>query len=400
MKLKHASLLEDLKGKEKIKVVFLVINTSVWKVDIVFKKMLEDPLFDPEILVCPYTLHGEKRMLEDMEKTYNYFSEKNYPVRVSINKNGDWVKLEEVKPDIVFFTNPHKLTYKEYYENAYLNYLSCYVPYFTDIASDYNLQSVYNQLFHNAIWINFVGSEYSYQRAYRVASNKGVNLLVSGNLTIEEIIHAEKTSKKAWKFQKDIKKKIIYAPHQSVNKNESPNLSTFLEFAESIKKLAIKYESETQWSFKPHTLLKEKLYLHSDWGKERTDNYYSFWDKSNNTQLDTGGYAGLFMESDAIIHDCGSFILEYLITKKPCGYLLFNEKRQLAAINDFGLQALECYERLRSSSDIEIFIKNIIECKYIKNKKYSEFIYNNMQPVYYRAKPSDVIIEELKGRLL
>lgn len=45
MQKKHKQLIEQIKGKEKIKVVFLAIHKSVWKVDPVFKKMLDDPYF-------------------------------------------------------------------------------------------------------------------------------------------------------------------------------------------------------------------------------------------------------------------------------------------------------------------------------------------------------------------
>ena len=88
MQLKHTKLLQQIRGKEKIKVVFLAIHKSVWKVDPVFKKMLKDPFFEPQILVCPYLHYGEERMLEDMEETYNYFIEKGYPVQKSLNNDG------------------------------------------------------------------------------------------------------------------------------------------------------------------------------------------------------------------------------------------------------------------------------------------------------------------------
>lgn len=38
MEKKHKKLLQQIKGKEKIKVVFLAIHKSVWKVDPVFQK--------------------------------------------------------------------------------------------------------------------------------------------------------------------------------------------------------------------------------------------------------------------------------------------------------------------------------------------------------------------------
>src|SRR5690606_301766 len=129
MQKQHQALLQQIKGKEKIKVVFLAIHKSVWKVDSVFKKMLDDPFFEPLILVCPYTPYGEERMRQDMQECYEYFQDKGYPVLYSYHEEENrWITLKEIQPDIVFFTNPHNLTRKEYYEDAYINYLSCYVP--------------------------------------------------------------------------------------------------------------------------------------------------------------------------------------------------------------------------------------------------------------------------------
>ena len=59
MERKHKELLERIKGRPKIRVVFLAIHKSVWKVDTLFQKMLADPFFEPIILICPYTGQGE-----------------------------------------------------------------------------------------------------------------------------------------------------------------------------------------------------------------------------------------------------------------------------------------------------------------------------------------------------
>ncbi|MBE0491144.1 MAG: hypothetical protein IBX44_02715 [Sulfurospirillum sp.] len=387
MQKKHKKLIEKIKGKEKIKVVFLAIHKSVWKVDPVFKKMLDDSYFEPLILVCPYTTYGEERMWEDMKDTYEYFEEKGYPLLSSYNKDEDrWISLEEIKPDIVFFTNPHNLTRKEYYEDAYMNYLSCYVPYYTDIASNYDVESVYNQIFHNAAWKIFLQSEYSINKAKEIALNKGSNLELSGNLIHEMFQHVLKENiKNPWKQQIKFKKRIIYAPHQSILLENNLHLGTFLHNGEIIKNLAIKYQDSVQWAFKPHTILKSKLYLHPEWGKKRTDEYYDFWQNSDYTQLELGEYIKLFATSDSMIHDCGSFIDEYLLAEKPCGYLYFNGENQLKAINSYGKELLKKYNTLDSSEAIENFIKNIIE----ENIEGVKFIEDKINP-------SSLILEQLK----
>ena len=74
-------------------------------------------------------------------------------------------------------------------------------------------------------------------------------------------------------------------------------------------------------AFKPHPILKPKLYKHALWGKERTDAYYHCWETMENTQLEMSDYIDLFMTSDAMIFDSVSFMTEYLYTKKPALFL-------------------------------------------------------------------------------
>jgi DivIVA domain-containing protein len=64
------------------------------------------------------------------------------------------------------------------------------------------------------------------------------------------------------------------------------------------KEFAEKYADRIQWAFKPHPLLRDTLYQHPDWGKERTDAYYGRWESMPNTQLETGAYVELFKQSD------------------------------------------------------------------------------------------------------
>lgn len=390
MQKKHQQLIEEKKCKKKLKVVFLAIHKSVWKVDPVFKKMLADPYFEPLILVCPYTPFGEERMWEDMKDTYEYFEEKGYPLLSSYHKEENrWLNLEEIKPDIVFFTNPHNLTRKEYYEDAYLNYLSCYVPYYTDIASNYDIESVYNQIFHNVVWKIFLQSDYSINRAKTIALNKGCNLVLSGNLIHEMFQNTLKENvKNPWKKQEKVKKKIIYAPHQTILLENNLHLGTFLKNGEIIKNIAIKYRNYAQWAFKPHPLLKSKLYLHPEWGKKRTDEYYKFWQDNDYTQLELGEYIELFSTSNAMIHDCGSFIDEYLLVEKPSGYLYFNGENQLKAINSYGKELLKKYNILSNGEEIENFIDNVINEK-IKGDKF----------ITMETNPSSLILNQLNKDL-
>ncbi len=386
MQLKHAELLQQIKGKEKIKVVFLAIHKSVWKVDPVFQKMLKDPLFEPEILVCPYTPYGEERMLEDMEQAYTYFLEKGYPIRKSRNEDGSWIKLEELKPDLVFFTNPHNLTCKEYYEDAYLNYLSCYVPYGHSVSKYNNYISQYNQFFHNAMWAIFVPHSECSNIYKHYSAARGKNVIVTGYPGCEEFFYSP--GKMPWKCSDKLK--VIWAPHHTISSPDLP-YSNFLKMAEDFVELTKKYKNSIGFAFKPHPILKSNLFQHPDWGVKKTNSYYEYWEYAENTQLELGEYVELFKHSDALIHDSGSFIAEYHYVKKPVLYIYNSETKK--HLNPFGVKAMESSYLGSEIEDVDRFLKYLIDgCLEVSDDFYEE----NIIKYFRNGMPSTKIVEYIK----
>ena len=151
------------------------------------------------------------------------------------------------------------------------------------------------------------------------------------------------------------KKKVIFAPHHSIDNPKYP--SVFLEVCEEMLKVAEKYSKDIQFVFKPHQVLKFKL--QQLWGVEKTEEYYKRWDALENTQLVSDGYVDLFLTSDAMIHDCGSFTTEYLFTQKPVMYMCSGSD-MTDKFNEFGIHSFNCHYQGRSSDDIERFLQEVV----------------------------------------
>ena len=96
------------------------------------------------------------------------------------------------------------------------------------------------------------------------------------------------------------------------------------------------------------------------WGKEKTDQYYTFWETSPNTQLEEGKYLGLFMHSDAMIHDCVSFTIEYLYTRNPVLFLCRKGDETEDNLNSFAKRAKYCHYFAHHEQDIQSFIEYVI----------------------------------------
>ena len=393
MQLRHSHLLHEIKGKKKIRVIFLAIHKSVWKVDPVFQRMLKDPFFEPEILVCPNIAFGEERMLEDMELSYAYFFGKGYPVKKAKKEDRNWVTLEELQPDIIFFTNPHNITRKEYYEDAYLNYLSCYVSYHHEVGLYGGNEAQYNQDIHNAFWKNFAPHQCSKNTYKEYCASRDTNVSVTGYPACEEL-YLENTTN-IWKPQEKKKLKIIWAPHHTII-NEILPYSNFLEYADMFVDLITNSKDTIQWAFKPHPILKSNLYLHPNWGKKRTDLYYQLWAEGTNSQLEEGEYNALFQQSDAMIHDSGSFLAEYIYLKKPVLYTVRTENYK-SYYNEFGLLALSSIKIARNMNDISEFVNSLVANEEIITSKHTSFIKKNIDPFFSKTKPSEVIVNLIKN---
>ena len=344
-----------LRMTKKITVGFQVIHRSIWKYGRVYQLMKEDPYFEPVVFVCPYLREGKKKMLEEMNATYREMQSKGYEVIKTYNEeNNSWIDIKEtLNPDIVFFSVPYDYTLDQCQIHHFTESLSCYVPYlFTTNGKE---SKNYDGPFHNLVWRNFYETEIHKQYAQRYARNRGNNVFVSGHPGIDDFLFPSLNHvKDPWPLKTH--KRIIWAPHHTIDgQGQGLNYSTFLKYHAVFKDIAKEFADEVQIAFKPHPMLKEKLYRNEKWGKERTEEYYQFWNSLENGLLEEAGYIDLFLTSDALIHDCSSFMVEYLATQKPVLYLL-HDKNVDDRLHEFGKIALTKHYLSKNYHDIISFI--------------------------------------------
>jgi hypothetical protein len=355
-----------IRRKRIIKVAFVISDLGKWKTELLFCKMLENNKFAPVIFVVPYLNHDNSSQSILLE----YLNSRQYPYYVFDNKRKFF---DIVKPDILFYQEPYNGDIHSIYEyKRNIFSLFCYVSYaFHTIDSQWFL----NSSMLNFAWQVYFENSLVVKNLSNVMTNKGVNCLVTGLPFTDIFLQPISAFKDPWIFQKNKKKKIIWAPHHTILNETLICYSTFMKYHDIMLSLAKKYEDIIQIAFKPHPVLRTKLY--QVWGKEKTDYYYSLWEKGENTQLVLGDYVPLFMYSDALIHDCGSFTVEYHYTKKPVMYLLKDESHK-DSLNEFGRMAFDLHYIGRSVEDIESFIIDVVagrdELKMARVKFYNDYL--------------------------
>ena len=342
------------KKQDPLNVVFLVMFPSVWKYDSVYRLMQQDKRFNPTILVCPVLDEGKDFMIENLHSAIKQFTDKGYTVKSAYNeKSGKCISIKQLSPDIVMYSTlwtGH--TDKKYNHYSLRKYLKCYINYgYCSISAEWGIASA----FHGLMWRYFSECELNRQLALTFQPKEMQNIVVTGYPIYDDIRMAEEDNV-GWKDGDPKFKRIIWAPHHSIG-SQLVQFSTFLKNAEAILNLARKYKDTIQFAFKPHPQLLTALYSHPDWGKERTDKYYAQWADGENTTLVSGAYTSLFKSSDALIHDCGSFIVEYLYTQKPAMYLGSNREEQS---NEIGKRAYAAHYHGSNIAEIEMFIRDVV----------------------------------------
>lgn len=380
---KHRKALQIVRAKDQVIVAFFLTHESVWKYDELYKLMLAHPRFEPLLFVCPVVNFGRENMLSEMNKTYQSFVKKGYLVTKTYDEVIDeYLDIKKFfSPDLVFYTNPYQgLQDYRYYIKQFSNTLTCYVPY-AIMTTNYEL--FYNTDFHNLVWKIFSETRIHQQIAIERQLNQGRNNVVTGYPGFDPILLRKNADNLVWKNKNQELKKLIWAPHHSMQ--ELNQVSNFLEYCDVFLELATVYKHKIQIAFKPHPLLQIKLEQDPNWGMEKTTAYFKKWNNLENGQLENGDYIDLFLTSDALIHDCGSFMAEYLITGKPSLFMIRKESI-MEQWSTFGKLAIDVHYQSRSKKQLIDFIENVVlrekdEMKDIRTKFMENILLNENKQI-------------------
>lgn len=342
--------IKKIRKKEKIRVLFIIAELGAWKTESLYVAMLKHPRFEPVIgITKSLEVPGSKVPLKA------YLENKDYPY-IDLDLPGQ--NIDDLAPDIKFYYKPYAGSYPAgIYFDHHKQSLVCNIFYgFSQGGSPY----CFNHSIWRYSWKSFVENSIVINTAKSIKGACTDNMVVTGIPMQDQLGRDKSLYQDPWKHNGD-KKRIIYAPHHSFKGTNGTHIeyATFLEFGVEILKIAKKYSTTTQWAFKPHPTLYPKLI--KIWGKERTDNYYREWRDLQNTQLELGEYAGLFKHSDAMIHDCCSFIVEYMYSDNPVLYLEDAPKTaQQLQLGEFGFNAYKVHYHASNITQVENFINDVV----------------------------------------
>ena len=346
-------IIELISNKDKIRILFFVYNLGMWKYEGLVRLLLSHPKFEPIIVPFAMPENRPKFNRYNQECIINYCKDNNFPFKIGYDAcSNEYNDLEGIDPDIVVYTQPYNTGYEKWRIDRYLkNCLFIYTPYGLSVTND---KVLYDTYLNNIAWKIFVSSPMEKAVLQKAITTK-INIVVTG-ATLYDQLNQAYSQKSPWRNNR--KKRVIWAPHHSMDSKYSFSSSNFERICSDMIMLANKFQDTVEFAFKPHPILKERLI--EKWGKERADSYYTLWESMPNTMICLGAYTELFAFSDAMIHDCASFVGEYLYTNKPVMYIYKDRIPPASVDNEFGIGCFNCHYHGHSTNDIEEFITNVV----------------------------------------
>lgn len=296
-----------------VNVFFLVSEIAKWKAQSLYDRMELDNRFVPTICVYPMSIEvnsDENRISALLTERASFFHNKGMRV----------INIWDVKHnciDMSLFNSGGVLFYQQPWDvppapnplQVSPKWLTFYFPYY--LVNNYDKELELYMILQRQVFRYIVPSEgiknFYHKEVWR---NKFAGKIVGlGHPCVDYILSAKRTDKDFT---------VIYAPHFSFpykTINRPIYYSTFLENGEYILGFAKKHP-EIKWIFKPHPRLKSELEVTGVWSKAKIQAYYDDWSLLGEACY-TSDYQSLFVNSDVLLTDCGSFLTEYACTRNP-----------------------------------------------------------------------------------
>lgn len=381
--------IQRLRKKEKIIVGFIANYSSTWIGDGLYRLLEESDRFEPYVfLISNHNGQSDEMIKEEYIANLAFFKERNLRVIGTLDTESgrqySWNEMG-IKPEVCIWLTPWIDLFRGdfYLLNYSMDTLHTYIPYGFMIAQNETGQFVYdqyNKLIHNLAWKLFEESQIARDMAEKYSFVKGTNAVYTGYPKMDDFYRERSGEKGIWdqlveKSGNKNAKRIIYAPHHSINEKFTVNFSTFAYNYRVMLELAQKYKKETLWVVKPHPQLKYKAISAGIFKNEQEWNeYIDSWRKLENAEvMEAGAYDQLFWDSDAMILDSVSFLAEYLYVNKPV--LLLGRDGQY--FNDFGKMLIGIHYKAdgRDEIGIEKYITDIVIAEKDANKETREHFF-------------------------
>ena len=342
---------------EPVRAVFPVSNPSMFPARPLFDAMRADARFDARIVVVP-DMRGLDRDPAAARRACREELGRSIPADRFLDAEPDEFGLYPdvlAGADVVCYPSPYDLSCFRFNPHYAVgrSFLPIHVNYgFYRSVYDRDIVGRQNYAW---FWKAFFECEATAKEYAEHSILKGANAEVVGYVKMDALAAAE-----PWP-RNGSRKRVLIAPHHSVEggANDTLALSNFQRYADYFLALPERHP-ELDFVFRPHPFLFPVLSHPSRWGRAKADGWIARMKAHPNVRWsDEGDYFPAFASCDAIVQDCGSYLVEWLYTGRPCCYLLKSED-DLAKFAPLGRDCLSHCHLAYDEAAIESFLRDVV----------------------------------------
>ena len=324
--------------------------------------MLGTSDFDPRVVVVPDLRWRDARPEDAMERCARDLAGSVPADRLSLaarGADGEWCdELEGA--DLVCYPSPYELSAFRY--NPRYSVGRSFLPFSVNYGfyrSLYDRKIMANQSYA-WMWKAFFECEATANEYRAHSAIGGSNVDVVGYVKMDPL--AAELERAARAVSAPRRRRVLVALHHTVEggANDTLALSNFAEYSDYFMSLPGRFP-EIDFIFRPHPYLLRILSRPDQWGEERTRDYFARLASMPNVTLSEGaGYFRDFAESDACIQDCGSYLVEYLYTGRPCCYMLKSPDDIARKFAPLGRDCLAQCDIAYCADEIDGFLRDVV----------------------------------------
>lgn len=352
---KHYAEVENkIKSKKgRLNVAAYVIYDSTFCAYDLFDLMMADlNNYNPKIVIIPDVSRGENHMKRQYNESRNFFVKKYGSEYILDGWIEDTNSFEDYSSifDIIYLANPYDNMVNDVHSISFLSkkdVLPIYISYGC-MPDFYGCKMIMPMKEISLFWKVFADNEMSYKDYCKYELVKGKNVVLSGYAKMDAL---EKFIERPRQ-----KKTVIIAPHHTINNSALP-LSNFVKYQDFYLELP-KIFPQVDFIFRPHPLLFTNMVNLGYWTDNDVNNYLKKIEFCGMKYSVGGDYFDIFVNSDAMIHDCSSFVVEYLYTGKPCCFMAKQNYKKI--FSTLGKECLKNYYLAFNEKQIIDFIKNVV----------------------------------------
>lgn len=333
----------------KIKVAFLAQMPEVWDKEIdICETMMKNDRFQVDVIVIPSYDGAKKELCKEYDNPY--FFEK-YPDAIKAYEHGTWFEIKEGQYDYVFYQRPYDQYLPNQYKSSEVVKLAkcCYVPYAFNGADVFSNLIANKSFFRNMYFVFCDSDDTAKKINSQFHSNTEKQTHHIENLGYPALIpyFSVHPSNKYTQF--------LWTPRWSYD-SESGH-SHFLEYKDVLNAFK-KNNTDVEVIFRPHPLLFDELINKRLMERSEINSYLKQLDQLS-IKYDKGSpIFDTFQNTDVLITDYSSIIIEFFITGRPIIYC------------DSDLKLNEVFQRMREGmyiakdeGDVNYYLSELVKGK-------------------------------------